>query len=340
MVQRPGALEAVELTVVVPSRDRPLRLRWLLNALAEQQADFEWEVVVVHDSRGPETEALLRSHPLPQLRHITMAPATSGPGPKRDAGWRAARAPLIAFTDDDCIPDPGWLRAGVAAFEDCCCRDGEDGEGAGPVMGVWGRIVVPLPPVPTDYERNAAGLEVAEAATANCFYRRATLAAVGGFDERFTLAWREDSDLFLTLLERGARLVHAPDAIVVHPVRPARWGISLSQQRKSEFNALLYKKHPALYRRLIQPSPPWHYYRIVAALLSAIAGIVGRRPRVLLPALGAWLAMTARFCALRLRGTSRAPRHVAEMAVTSALIPPLSVYWRLRGAARWRVPFL
>ena len=45
-----------------------------------------------------------------------------------------------------------------------------------------------------------------------------------------------------------------------------------------------------------------------------------------------WLALTAWFCARRLRGASWAPRHVAEMAVTSALVPPLSVYWRLRGA--------
>jgi len=50
--------------------------------------------------------------------------------------------------------------------------------------------------------------------------------------------------------------------------------------------------------------------------------------------------MTADFCAKRLRGTSRAPDHLAEMAVTSAAIPLLSVYWRLRGAFTYRVLFL
>ena len=96
-----------------------------------------------------------------------------------------------------------------------------------------GRIVVPVPHRPTDYERDAARLAAAEFVTANCFYRRDALAAAGGFDERFTAAWREDSDLFFTLLECGARLTHAPDAVVVHPIRPARWGVSLAQQRKS-----------------------------------------------------------------------------------------------------------
>ena len=88
---------------------------------------------------------------------------------------------------------------------------------------------------------------------------------MGGFDERFTAAWREDSDLAFTVLERHECIVRAPRAIVVHPVRAARWGSSIGQQRKSMYNALLYKKHPALYRARVQASPPWRYYLIVTA---------------------------------------------------------------------------
>ena len=53
-----------------------------------------------------------------------------------------------------------------------------------------------------------------------------------------------------------------------------------------------------------------------------------------------WLALTAQLCQRRLTATTHAPRHVAEMIVTSALIPFLSVFWRLRGAFRYRVVFL
>ncbi|MDQ3936983.1 MAG: glycosyltransferase family 2 protein, partial [Actinomycetota bacterium] len=80
--------EAPDIAVVVPSHDRPLRLRWLLNALEEQTlAPGRFEVIVAHDSRDPETEALLRDHPLAAggtLRHLRFAP---GPGPaeKRNA---------------------------------------------------------------------------------------------------------------------------------------------------------------------------------------------------------------------------------------------------------------
>src|SRR5439155_26899467 len=106
------------------------------------------------------------------------------------------------------------------------------------------------------------------------------------------------------------------------------------------FKALLYKKHPALYRRRIQPAPPWRYYRIAGALLTAGAAGLGGRRRLACLAAAAWAGMTARFCAQRLAWTSRAPRHVAEMAVTSALIPPLALFWRLRGAVKYRVRFL
>src|SRR5205085_889073 len=84
-----------------------------------------------------------------------------------------------------------------------------------------------------------------------------TLARRGGFDESFRLPWREDSDLHFRLLEAGCRVVRAAQAIVVHPVRPAPWGVSLRQQRKVMFDALLFRKHRALYRERIRGAPRW-----------------------------------------------------------------------------------
>lgn len=250
-----------------------------------------------------------------------------GPAVARNIGWHAATGEIIAFTDDDCIPAPNWLRAGVDAFVDG-------------VVGVSGKIIVPLTCTPTDYERNAAHLSTAEFVTANCFYLRSALVSVGGFDERFTSAWREDSDLFFTLLQSHDKFLYVPEAVVIHPVRPTPWGISLRQQRKSMFNALLYKKHPSLYRQRIQAVPPWHYYCIVVAGLSALIAAPGGLWLFACAALCIWLCLTARFCVQRLHHTSHAPRHIAEMIVTSMLIPPLAIYWRIFGAVKYRVFFL
>jgi glycosyltransferase involved in cell wall biosynthesis len=328
----------IHASVVVPTYRRPQLLNRCLEALADQ--DFTpggYEIIVADDGASLETRRLVETwaRRVPEGIEVHYLPvrATRGPAAARNAGWRAARGVVVALTDDDCIPDRGWLQAGVSAITNG-------------VAGAYGRIVVPHPDRPTDYERDAARLEKAEFATANCFYRRDLLKAVGGFDERFTSAWREDSELYFRMVkhqdERGLtlRFVHAPQAVVVHPVRPAPWGVSLRQQRKSMFNALLYKKHPALYRERLAPVTPWHYYGIVGALLALVVGGLAGRRRVALVGGGAWAALTGRFCARRLEGTSRAPRHVLEMVITSILIPPLSVFWRIWGALKYRVFFL
>ena len=244
--------------VVVPTYKRTALLMRCLDALLAQDFDAgDYEVIIADDANCAETRQLvmLRAEKARLCGHtIRYIPLAStclhGPAAARNAGWRAAQGEIIAFTDDDCIPCPQWLEAGVVALTDG-------------VAGVSGRLTVPLEGVPTDYEYNAAQLGENDFVTANCFYRRDALLAVGGFDERYTCAWREDSDLAFTLLTHGAKFANAPDALVVHPVRPARWGISMRQQRKSMFNALLYKKYPALYRQKIQAMPPWHYYAIV-----------------------------------------------------------------------------
>jgi len=286
---------SLRLSVVVPTCGRPELLSRCLEALERQSLPRQaYEIVVVEDRER------------------------RGPAWARNRGWQRARTPLVAFTDDDCLPHPEWLARGLEALV-----AGAD--------AVCGRIEMPLAGVPTDYERDAQGLERAEFVTANCFLRKTMLEHLRGFDERFELAWREDSDLHFRLLEAGARLVREPRAVVVHPVRPAPWGVSLSQQRKVMFDALLFKKHPRLYRERIRAAPRWDYYLMVASL---ILGLVN--PLFFL----FWAGLTARFFVHRMRGTARTPGHLLEMLITSIAIPPLAVFWRIAGALRFKVAFV
>ncbi|MCM2547990.1 glycosyltransferase family 2 protein [Burkholderia glumae] len=323
----------LDVSVVVPTYGRPDLLATCLAALCAQDfAAGRYEIIVCDDGPDAATHACV-AHAAAQhaarglaVRYLPVT-RTQGPAGARNAGWQAARAPLVAFTDDDTRPDRGWLAAGAAALR----------HGAAAAAGT---IVVPLPARPTDYEADASGLARAEFATANVFVARCFLAATGGFDERFTAAWREDSDLQFSLLRAGGEIVRAPDAVVVHPVRPARWGVSIAQQRKSQFDALLYRKHPALYRARIGARPPLHYYAILAAALAAGGAALAGAAAAALALLALWFALTARFCLMRLRGRDRSWRHIAEMAWTSVPIPFLSVYWRLYGAVRFKVFFL
>lgn len=325
-------------SVVIPTYLRPDALRNCLVALLNQSLVPElYEILVVDDARSDamkvRVEALAKQHGLggPILRYLRPAEGGKGPAAARNAGWRAANGAIIAFTDDDTIPSPHWLAHGLAAMVP------ED------VAAAWGRVVVPMPKpphLPTDSECNTARLDNAEFVTANCFVRRKALVEAGGFDEHFTRAWREDSDLYFTLLEHNAKVVYAPEARVLHPPRTASLGFSLKVHRNLYFDALLYKKHPQLYRQKISAGPPWHYYVIVLLALIALAGVFAGLGNVAVLAAVGWIGLTGQFAARRLRGTSKAWSHVADMILTSAAIPFLAVFWRLRGALHFRVPFV
>jgi GT2 family glycosyltransferase len=322
-------------SVVIATYHRPaLLLRCIDALLAQTLPAADYEVVVVDDGSPRamrerllvEFSARRRKGRVATLRFLWL-PINRGLAAARNHGILAARGTVIAFTDDDTVPHPDWLAAGLAAI-----RRGAD--------AVAGTVEVPLPAVPTDYERDTARLAHAAFVTANCFVRRSLLEAIGGFDERFRCAWREDTDLFFRLRAAGAIVLKSHAARVVHPVRPARWGVSVAQQRKVMFDALLYKKFPHGYRRYVQAHPPWDYYAAVAAGVCGIANALAGEPLLALASSALWLALGAAFAARRLSHASHSPRHVAEMIVTSLAIPWVSLYWRARGAWHFRVAFV
>lgn len=327
-------VQVPRVSVVVPTCGRPALLLRLMRALCRQSLGRDaFEVIVVDDGRCDATrsavQALLRSEPSLRLRYLRPPLARQGPARARNLGWLAAGAPLVAFTDDDTVPAADWLERGARALE------------TSPCAALAGRVVVPvLDRVPTDHERVTRGLERTEFITANAFVRRDALQRVGGVDERFTRAWREDSDLQFRLIDQAGPVGRCEDAVVLHPVRPERWGVSLRQQRNAFFEALLHAKHPRRYRERIGLPTPWDFYAIVASSLGALSlwAASAAQSAALLAAVAALLVL--RFAARRLSGTSHAPGHVLEMVVTSAIIPFQSVYWRLRGALHFRTWFL
>ena len=319
----------IAASIVVPTKGRPHLLNRCIASLVLQRFNpRHFEIIIVDDEPSEDTLEVVNNwitHVRQNGPRIVYIPSVRphGPAAARNLGLYAARGGIIAFTDDDAIARADWLRNGVQAFNEH-------------VHAVWGRTVTPLDGTPTDYELNAKDLETTEFATANCFCRKRILEDIGGFDERFRFAWREDSDLHFSLLCYSASVVHVPDAVVTHPIRPAPWGVSLSQVKKVQFDALLYKKYPQLYRQKIRARPRWDFYLIVGSLLTSLIATATDTDEIAIPAALVWLYMTARFCIARLRKTSKKPLHIAEMIVTSALIPPLAVFWRTVGAFRFR----
>ena len=322
------------MSVVIPTFKRPKLLYKCLEALCRQ--DYPgcfFEVAVVSDGPDPQTEAIVQFFANEYTDFcftFQSLPVQSGPAAARNYGWRRTAGDLVIFTDDDCVPDAGWLAAYWRAYR---FHDQK-------YIAFTGRVTVPVRDCPTDYEKNVAYLSTAEFITANCACSRNALELTGGFDEAFPTAWREDSDLQFKLLTSQIPIYHVSESVVCHPVRKPLWGVSIAEQRKSMFNALLFKKHPALYRTRIARGPVWNYYIIILASIAAALGFALGAPAVGGAALLIWSCLVLLFVTKRLSGTDASFSHRAEMMVTSIVIPYLSVYWTIRGALRYKVFFL
>ncbi|MDB5192628.1 MAG: glycosyl transferase family 2 [Segetibacter sp.] len=315
-----------KISVIVPTYKRKNLLRkCLLNLINQSFPVGDYEIIIVSDGPDEETKIEIDAHKkaVNDIRFYSL-PQKKGPAAARNLGWQYATGILIAFTDDDCLPSENWLRDAWAHYK------GEE------LIAYTGRIDVPLSKNPTDFELVTAGLVDADFVTANCFCTKKALELTGGFDEQFSAAWREDSDLEFKLLLNNIPIVRKIDAWVVHPVRKAPWGISIKDQKKSMFNALLYKKYPQLYRLRIQQKPSWYYLSIllfIGGVVALLAGLIA----FAIAALSGWLLLTLRFIGKRLQRTTKSFTHVAEMVVSSFLIPFLSVYWTLYGSYKYRV---
>ncbi|QCQ91357.1 HAD-IIIA family hydrolase [Rhodococcus sp. SGAir0479] len=309
-------------TIVVPTVLRP-SLHTLLAALARTAGPRPSEIVVVVDRPaagphgGPESEC--GAVPVRWL-----SSGGRGPAAARNRGWRVARDPWVVFLDDDVVVPHDWAR-----------RLAADLRPLGPeVAASYARIDVPAPVGrrPTDDERRTLSLQTARWITADAAVRRSALLAVGGFDERFPRAYREDADLALRLMAAGFTLTDGA-RVTRHPVGATRVLSSVRAQAGNADNALMRHRHGRGWRRRAGDGPGRsgrHAATTAVAAIALGAAATGRR-RTLAIASTVWLAAVAQFAVRRIAPGPRTAREVAAMVATSALIPPVAVWHRLRG---------
>lgn len=323
-----GSGEYGQYAVVIPTIGRAC-LADCLRALAATGGPAPVEVVVVDDRPAPEGELALEAAGPLRERIRTLETGGRGPAVARNAGLHAVGAPWVVFLDDDVQVLPDW---GHRLAEDLTAADPRTG-------GVQGRLCVPLPEDrrPTDWERGTAGLEDAAWATADMAYRAEVLKEVGGFDERFPRAFREDADLALRVMDAGWALQRGK-RVTRHPVRPADRWVSVRAQRGNADDVLMNRLHgPHWWHRAQAPRGrlPRHLAVTAAALAAPALLLTGRR-RAAGVAGALWALGTAEFAAARIMPGPRTGQEVTTMVLTSAVIPPLAVRHWLTGLVRHR----
>jgi len=324
-VDQPGTVAPPEIgadgslfDIVVPTLGRP-SLTLLLDALAASEGTQPGRVLVVDD--GPDRSQRLGLDDGVEV----LASKGTGPAAARNVGWRVSNAPWVVFLDDDVVPTDSWL-ADLDADLTTAPLD---------VVAIQGRVTVPLPGDrrPTDWERNVAGLATAKWITADMAVRHSALEKVGGFDERFPRAYREDADLALRLQEEGGRLAVGRRE-VLHPVRPAPWWVSVPLQAGNRDDVLMTALHGRDWQGDgAQPGRRRRHMATTAFGAVAMAGVVLRRPRVAQAGLAGWALGTAELAWARIAPGPRSAREIGAMVVTSLALPPVATGQWLRGLA-------
>lgn len=320
---------APEVSVVVSTYRRAHLLPRLVAALEQQTLPRErFEVVVCDngsDDATPEVLTDLAARTPLRLR-VVRADVNRGPAPGRELAWRAARAPVVAFTDDDCQPEPEWLEAGLAALQR-----------QGPAV-VVGRTVPDPEQVHllVDFSRTQRVDDARFAQTCNVFYRRADLEAVGGFDPAFTTPGGEDTDLALRVEALGSPRVFAAGAVVRHDVRPTSLRATLRETLRWTDVPLLYRKHPAARRESLHRRVFWKPSHPPAALLllGLAATAARRRPEPLLLALP-WVRFRTHVWPV-----ARGPRRRWALLPGALAVDALEVAVMARGSVRHRTVVL
>lgn len=316
------------VTVVIPTVGRP-SLRRLLVALsqsARRPGAAQPPAVVVVDDRPPGQGPLAGLPATPAGSVEVLASGHRGPAAARNVGWRAATSDWVAFLDDDVVPNPDWVEALAADLRDLPAD----------VAGSQGRLSVPVPEgrAPTDWERQVAGLATACWATADLAYRRQVLEEVGGFDERFRRAYREDTDLGLRVTRAGYLIVRGERG-ATHPVGSASRWVSLARQRGNADDMAMRAIHGPDWR-IAGGAPAGRAARHAAVTAAGVVGLVAglaRRRRMAGAAGAAWLAGTAELAWARIAPGPRTAGEVATMVLTSLALPAAATWWRMVGLA-------
>jgi glycosyltransferase involved in cell wall biosynthesis len=310
------------VSVIVPAHDAQATLPRTLAALARQDAEHAYEVVVVDDGSRDRTAAIADAAD-GTVRLVRQTPA-AGPAAARNRGVAEARGDALAFCDADVYPTSGWLRAGLQALEHAELVQGMVLPDPDVQMGPFDRTI---------WVTRLSSLWEA----ANLFVRRDLFVRLGGFSRGISPPREKQlaEDVWFGQLacRHGATAVFCPSALAHHAVfERGPEGYVVERWRRRFFPAIVAAapelRTTFLYRR-------WFLDRRSArfdlALLGGALALAARTPAPLLAALPYLRLLQAEACR-----QPRSSRSTAQVASVDLLADVVSLVAMGHGSIRAR----
>jgi glycosyltransferase involved in cell wall biosynthesis len=237
--RQPAGLDTPRISVVVCSYNGAATLAECLEGVTRLRYP-DYEVIVISDGSTDETAEIAAG--FAGVRVIETAQL--GLSAARNAGFAAASGEIVAYIDDDALPDPDWLAHLARSF-----AAGEYAAVGGPNVppagsGAVAQCVANAPGGPTHVL--LSDREAEHIPGCNMAIRKADLEQIGGFDPRFRTAG-DDVDICWRLLDSGRRIAFAPGAVVCHHRRSSVIGYLRQQRAYGAAEAQLEQKHPDKY---------------------------------------------------------------------------------------------
>lgn len=296
-------MSQIEVSIVIPTRNRKEDLGRCLLALAEQEEYplSRAEILVCDDGSEESLEEAIEAGRRAGLaiEHLRQEP--KGPAAARNLGIRHARGAIVAMTDSDTLPDRRWLSMLMRTLSQQPEAVGVEGLVQADNEGQFD----PLGEGPSNRE---GGVFL----TCNCAYRRTVLVEVGGFDETYPYPAYEDTELAARAQQLGP-IAWQPEAIVIHPQRPLTARAVLKKLRHWEYIMLMGFRYGYLgWKRYPVRHPRWR-----VAVLSVIA-----LPLAKFKTAGRWVGRRP-LAAMKLCGLG-----LVEAAGALALVVPKALFGR------------
>lgn len=224
------------VSVLVCTRNGSSTLASCLEALAKQTHP-NYEVLVIDDGSTDATREIAGR--FTQVRYVRQDHA--GLSAARNLGMMEATGTLLAYTDDDCIPDEDWLVYACRAFEDPQCVAAGGPNLPPPPRNLTEACVAVAPGAPAHVLLNDE--EAEHLPGCNLVIRKSALHAIGGFRPEFTTAG-DDVDVCWRLQSHGGKLRFVPAALVWHHRRFTVSAYLRQQRGYGHAEAMLVRRYP------------------------------------------------------------------------------------------------